>query len=113
MKRFVLSAFSLVLAVSAVAAPSAQAFPKGDPAFKLQTLRLREFDARNKSEEAQQPDYGYTQAPEWDRPEAVTIDEESVVESEAIAPQPTETAAEENTSANSITERRQQALDRS
>ena len=53
MKRFLLSAFSVVLAAGAVA-PAAQALPQVDPAFKLQTLRLSEFDTRNKSEDYQQ-----------------------------------------------------------
>ncbi len=43
----------------------------------------------------------------------MTTEEKRVAEPEAIAPQPTETATEESASANSITERRQQALDRS
>ncbi|MEO1394927.1 MAG: hypothetical protein AAFV90_18640 [Cyanobacteria bacterium J06634_5] len=48
MKRFTLSAFSILLAVGAMA-PTAQALPQVDADFKLQTLRLNEFDARNKS----------------------------------------------------------------
>ncbi|MFK8186266.1 MAG: hypothetical protein AB8B99_23055 [Phormidesmis sp.] len=53
MKRFTLSAFSIsalsVLMATAIA-PTAQARPQADAPFKLQTLRLSEFDARNKSE---------------------------------------------------------------
>ncbi|MEL7495909.1 MAG: hypothetical protein AAGJ95_18365, partial [Cyanobacteria bacterium J06554_11] len=49
MKRFTLSALSVVLTLGAIA-PTAQALPQGDPDFKLQTLRLEELDARNKSE---------------------------------------------------------------
>ncbi|MEL6553413.1 MAG: hypothetical protein AAFQ63_08140 [Cyanobacteria bacterium J06621_11] len=48
MKRFILSAFSVLLATSAVAY-EAQALPKVDPSFEIQTLRLREFDSRNKA----------------------------------------------------------------
>lgn len=55
MKRFILSVFSTVLAAGAVV-PTAQALPTVDSAFKVHTLRLREFDARNKSED-DQPSY--------------------------------------------------------
>ena len=54
MKRLTLAAFSLsafsALLVAGAIAPSAQALPKADSGFKLQTLRLREFDARNKND---------------------------------------------------------------
>ena len=49
MKRFTLSALSVLLSVGAIAA-DAQALPKMDPSFNLQSLRLNELDTRNKSE---------------------------------------------------------------
>ncbi|MEL6601854.1 MAG: hypothetical protein AAFP20_01370 [Cyanobacteria bacterium J06614_10] len=49
MKRFTLSALSVLLSVGAIAA-DAQALPQMDPSFKLQSLRLNELDTRNKSE---------------------------------------------------------------
>ncbi len=119
MKNFVLSAFSIALTVSAVAAPSAQAFPQGDSSSSIHTLRLREMDIRNKSEDDQLY-YPYTQTPaqtpaqstEWTKPESATVEGESVVESEAIAPQADEAATEEGASATSLTARRLQVLDR-
>ena len=60
MKRFTssvlsASAFSILLLASAIA-PSAQALPKIDSDFKLQSLRLSELDARDKSEENSKSD---------------------------------------------------------
>ncbi|MBE9060503.1 hypothetical protein [cf. Phormidesmis sp. LEGE 11477] len=49
MKRFILSAFSVLVATGAIA-PTAQALPQVSSDFDLQTLRLSEFDTRNKSE---------------------------------------------------------------
>ncbi|MEL6853798.1 MAG: hypothetical protein AAFO83_01665 [Cyanobacteria bacterium J06607_13] len=49
MKRFTLSALSVLLSVGTIAA-DAQALPQMDPSFKLQSLRLNELDTRNKSE---------------------------------------------------------------
>lgn len=120
MKRFILSTVSIVLAVSAIA-PSAQALPKVDSAFNLQTLRLREFDARNKSEDSEKPYYPYTQAPaqtsEWTNPQTVTAEQERTADAETdfqpAALQPSETPNEASTQSLSINERRQQALDRS
>lgn len=51
MQRFVLSAFSVLLAAAAIA-PSAQAFDtKIDPSFNVHNLRLEEFDQRRKGSE--------------------------------------------------------------
>jgi len=60
MKRFILSTFSVLLATGALA-PTAQALPQTDSDFNLQTLRLSEFDSRNKSEDDQKPYYPYSQ----------------------------------------------------
>jgi len=109
MQRFVLSVLSTVLAFNAVAISSAQALPKGDPTFSLHTLRLRDFDTRNKSEDAQ-PYYPAAQTPapaaEWSDSQA----EENTVESVKLTPQEWETSVEQGPS---ITERRQEVLDRS
>ena len=132
MQRFILSAFTVLLAASTVA-PNAVAAPKGESGFnlqtvrlrefdarnksdfKLQTLRLREFDARNKSEEDEKPYYPYGQAPEaseWTNPQDVTAEQENTTNTGSTAPEATE-VAEEDTQSLSVTERRQQSLDRS
>ncbi|MEL7070329.1 MAG: hypothetical protein AAGN15_16955 [Cyanobacteria bacterium J06581_3] len=49
MKRFIFSAFSIMLAAGAMAT-EATALPQVDDDFKVHTLRLEEFDTRNKSE---------------------------------------------------------------
>ncbi|MEL7355146.1 MAG: hypothetical protein AAFN40_01155 [Cyanobacteria bacterium J06560_6] len=49
MKRSILSICSVVLSVSALA-HGAQAVPQVDSSFDLHTLRLSEFDTRNKSD---------------------------------------------------------------
>jgi len=113
MKRFILSAFSIVLAAGAVA-PTAQALPQVDPAFKLQTLRLSEIDTRNKSEDDQQPYDTYEQqtlepptlqnAPGW---------QETPVSAESTVWENVEAQSEANDQAPSLTERRQASLDRS
>ena len=114
MKRFILSAFSVVLATSAIA-PAAQALPKLDSEFSLQTLRLQEFDARNKSEESEKPyyypeassdDYYPAEADSSQSADANTWEEQ---ESAWEAPANEEEAA---APALSITQRRHQELDR-
>lgn len=50
MKRFILSTFSALLAIGAVA-PTTHALPKLSSDFNIQKLRLSELDARNKAEE--------------------------------------------------------------
>lgn len=115
MKRFILSVFSVVLAAGAVA-PNAAAFPQLDADFKIQSLRLREFDARNKSEEAQAPYYPYTQAPEqtseWTTPQTVTSEQKPAIEAEAKVPTAEATEAVSDRPL-SVLERRRQVLDRS
>lgn len=120
MKRFILSAFSVMLAVSAVST-RASAFPQVDSAFNIQTLRLSELDTRNKSEDDKAPYYPYgqtsTQTPEWTTPQTVGADEESTIEAEASDEQATPSAAsvadDASTDTLSVIERRQQVLDRS
>ena len=120
-----LSAFSALMALSAIA-PAAQAFPELDPAFKIQSLRLREFDARNKSGDySQQPYYPqseYSQPeysqPEYSQPEAqpssqtVSADQDSAQAAEPTAWETPKAEKEEAASTPSITARRHQLLDR-
>lgn len=117
MKRFILSAFSVVLAAGAVA-PTAQALPKVDPAFNLQTLRLSELDTRNKSEDDQQP-YDTT----YDTYEQQTLGQPTVQNAPGWQEQPAsaestvwenaEAQSEANDQSPSLTARRQASLDRS
>lgn len=106
MQRFILSVLSVVLATAAVA-PTAQALPKVDPDFEIQTLRLREFDARNKGEDYPQPYY-----PEAS-PQNVTAEQESSQKTEATVWVAPESQEESPSPALSVTERRHQLLDRS
>ena len=81
MQRFMLSAFSILLVTAAVA-PSAQALPEISEDFDLQTLRLNEFDARDRLAptpqaesyqavtEADYQDYSAQESTKWDAPEA-------------------------------------------
>ncbi|MEL6492180.1 MAG: hypothetical protein AAFV85_06480 [Cyanobacteria bacterium J06634_6] len=79
MQRFMLSAFSILLVTAAVA-PSAQALPQVSEDFNLQTLRLNEFDARDRlaptpqawspQAEAEYQDYSDSKTTQWDAPEA-------------------------------------------
>lgn len=113
MKRFALSAASVLLAAAALAS-TAQAAPQIDSAFDLQTLRLSEFDARNKSEEASQPYYSqisYPQTSTEATPQTVSADQDSLPMVESAVWETTEIQEEE--SSLSLTERRQQSLDRS
>ena len=114
MKRFILSAFSVMLAVGAVA-PTAQALPKLDSAFTLQTLRLNEFDARNKSEDYEQP-YGYPQSSTQPTPQNVATEQEPTPSAEPTVWQaPTaeeEVASADASLASSLTELRHESLDR-
>ncbi|MEL6353078.1 MAG: hypothetical protein AAFR58_15190 [Cyanobacteria bacterium J06627_28] len=104
MKRFVLSAASVLLATAALA-PTAQAFSQIDSDFNLQTLRLGEFDGRSKSGEA--PYYPETSAEGWSQ-EGSAEQASEPTEWEAA-----DTQEEETPTALSITERRHQSLDRS
>ena len=79
MRRFILSTFSVLLATAAVS-PTVQALPEAAPTFKLQTLRLNEFDARDRlaptpqawspQAEAEYQDYSDSKTTQWDAPEA-------------------------------------------
>lgn len=122
MKRFILSAFSVVLAAGAVA-PAAQALPQVDPAFKLQTLRLSEFDTRNKSEDYQQTygtygqqTYGQQtyeqQSLEPATPQNDTSWEEQPVSTESTTWENAEEQSEAKAPSLSLLERRHESLDR-
>ncbi|MEO1619454.1 MAG: hypothetical protein AAFU53_00320 [Cyanobacteria bacterium J06632_3] len=115
MQRFILSACSVILATAAVAA-EAQALPKVDSAFNLQTLRLSELDTRNKSDEPAQPYYSQpdysqptTESSSWStptEPETAQTVEPTVWEDTEIQEQPSSPAI-------SVLELRRQVLDRS
>lgn len=113
-KRFILSSLSVLLATAAVA-PIAQAAPKISADFSLQTLRLQEFDARNKSEDDSQP-YYYQQSYPEAASENVAAEQDNYQPAEPTAweaPEAEWEASEEAPSTElSLTARRQQALDR-
>ncbi|MEL6553409.1 MAG: hypothetical protein AAFQ63_08120 [Cyanobacteria bacterium J06621_11] len=109
MKRFILSAFSVLIATSAIA-PTAQALPKVDPSFEIQTLRLRELDTRNKSEDSQQPYYPQTPTQSW-TPDT-SAEQESAQTTEPTTWENAEKQEEEVSSELTVTERRHQSLDR-
>lgn len=121
MKRFILSAFSVVLAVGAVSSSSASALPQVESAFNIHTLRLSEFDTRNKSEDDQSPYYPYgqtpAQTPEWTNRQNTSVGDERTSEAEASAEQVTPSATDISDDASpdtlSVIDRRQQVLDRS
>ena len=132
MKRFTFSAFSILLTVIAIA-PTAQALPKAGSEFKLQTLRLAEFDARNKSankptfklqtlrlteldnrnksEEAQQP--YYPQPAPSTSSQSATAEQDSRQTTQPTAWEASEPQEEAAASKPSITDLRHQSLDRS
>ena len=123
MKRLILSAFSVVLAAGAVA-PAAQALPQVDPAFKIQTLRLREFDSRNKSEDYQQTygtygqqTYGQQtyeeQTLESTTPQNETSWEKQPVRTESTTWENAEEQSDAKAPSLSLLERRHESLDRS
>ena len=103
MQRFMLSAFSILIVTAAVA-PSAQALPQVSEDFNLQTVRVNEFEARNRiaptpqaepsqaATEASYQDYSDQQSTQWDAPGA---------------------QAEETATTPSVTDRRHVSLDRS
>lgn len=115
MQRFILSAFSVLLATVAVA-PAAQALPKIDANFDIQTLRLSEFDARNKSSELQQP-YYYPETSTQPSPQSVSAEDASIPNAESAEPTTVwESPASQEKDASpvpSLTEQRHQVLDRS
>ncbi|MEL6351919.1 MAG: hypothetical protein AAFR58_09150 [Cyanobacteria bacterium J06627_28] len=109
MKRFALSAFSVLLATAAIA-PVAQAAPTLSSDFNIQTLRLQEFDARSKSEETSQSyDYDYPQSDAQTWTENAAAEQDSTPAAEPTAWEAPESEAE--APALSLIERRQQALD--
>jgi len=110
MKRFLLSACSIVLATAAIA-PAAQALPKIDSSFNLQTLRLSEFDTRNKAEDSKQPYYPQAEAETWTQP--VSAEEDSSPTAESTLWESPENQEDIASPEPSLTERRQQSLDRS
>ncbi|NJM98823.1 MAG: hypothetical protein HC800_18190 [Phormidesmis sp. RL_2_1] len=108
MKRFILSAVSVLLAIAA--APAAQALPKVDLAFNLQTLRLSEFDSRNKSAEGSQPYYPLTSTQLSSQ--NVTAEQDRIQTVESIGWKSPKYQEEAPSPVLSITERRHQLLDR-
>lgn len=118
MQRFILSAFSTLLITAAVA-PTAQALPKIDADFNLQTLRLSEFDARNKSDEAAEQPYDYPQNSAQPSTQTVSTEDSSTRTAEPTEwerPATWETSAEQEESTSptlSLIEQRHQSLDRS
>ena len=119
MKRFILSSLSILLATAAISlgegfanAPTAQAAPKISADFNLQTLRLQEFDARNKSEDSSQP-YYYQQSSPQPASESVTAEQDNWQSDEPTAWEAPEAEAEASAPERSLIERRQQSLDRS
>ncbi|MEM9948454.1 MAG: hypothetical protein AAF810_20670 [Cyanobacteria bacterium P01_D01_bin.36] len=110
MQRFILSAFSVLLATAAVA-PTAQALPKIDSDFNVQTLRLNELDVRNKSDEGQQPYYPQTASESWSQDAAV--EQESAQSAETTKWEAAEEYPAEESTELSLTELRHESLDRS
>ena len=109
MKRFILSACSVVLATAAIAA-EAQALPKVDSAFNLQTLRLSELDTRNKSDEPSKPYYSQpsTESVSWGTP----TEQESMQTTESAASENADLQEQPASPAISLIERRHQSLER-
>jgi len=137
MQRFILSAFTVLLATAATT-PEALALKPFDadfdlqsqrlaeldarnkgalsPTFKLHSQRLAELDARNKSEDYSQPYYSqpdYSQPSTQTSPQTVSTEQESVTAPEPTVWETSEAPVEDASPALSITERRQQSLDRS
>lgn len=110
MQRFILSVCSVVLATAAVAT-EAQALPKVDSAFNLQTFRLGELDTRNKSDEYSQP--YYSQPSTEPSPQSVSTEQERDQTTEPTAWETAESQEQPSSSVISVTERRHQSLDRS
>lgn len=109
MKRFALSAFSVLLATAAIS-PLAQAAPTLSSDFNIQTLRLQEFDARNKSEETSESyDYDYSERSTQTWTEDAAAEQDSTPAAESTAWEAP--AVEAEAPALSLIERRQQALD--
>ncbi|MGD1864853.1 MAG: hypothetical protein ACFB0D_09880 [Phormidesmis sp.] len=110
MQRFILSACSVVLATAAIAT-EAQALPKIDSAFDLQTLRLGELDTRNKSDEYSQP--YYSQSSPEPSPQSVSTEQERAQTTDPTTWENAESQEQPSSPVISVTERRHQSLDRS
>ncbi|MEO0887917.1 MAG: hypothetical protein AAFY54_18595, partial [Cyanobacteria bacterium J06648_10] len=80
------------------------------PTFKLHSQRLAELDARNKSEDDAQ--YYYSQPSTQTSPQNVSTEPESIPAPEATVWEIPETPVEDSSPALSVTQRRQQSLDR-
>jgi len=94
MQRFILSTVSILIAAAAFA-PTAQALPQVSSDFNLQTLRLNEFDTRDRlsptpsasdypqstTEAASQPYEGPTaESTQWEAPDAPSAENATVIE---------------------------------
>lgn len=116
MQRFILSTVSVLLATAAVA-PTAQALPKADADFNLQTLRLSELDTRNKSEESEQPyyysdTYAYPETSTQASPQTVSAEKERIQTDELLTQESPATQEEVTSPALSLIQQRHQSLDR-
>lgn len=104
MQRFILSTVSILLVTAAVA-PTAQALPQVSSDFNLQTLRLNEFDTRDRLS----PTPSSSEYPQATT-EAATYEDKTAESTQWEAPN---ASAAENSTTLSVIERRQQLLDRS
>lgn len=111
MQRFIFSIFSAFLVAAAVA-PTAQALPDVDPDFTVQTLRLREFDTRNKSDDNQQSYYPQTAPSTQAWPQNAADEQDSTQTTEPTVWENPDTQEEGATPVLSVIERRHQSLDR-
>lgn len=102
MQRFMLSAFSILLVTAAVA-PTAQALPQVSSDFDLQTLRLNEFDTRDRLSTTPQSDY----------PQAATEAAYPDYSDQSAQSTQWETPEAQEEAALSVTDRRHESLDQS
>ncbi|MEO0769550.1 MAG: hypothetical protein AAFY72_08965 [Cyanobacteria bacterium J06649_4] len=112
MQRFILSAFSVVLATAAIA-PAAQALPQTSSSFNLHQLRITELESRNKSEDEQKPYYPQqAEYPQNYTPAAAEQESTWTPEatSEATITEAVETQEETESVTLSLIERRHQSL---
>ncbi|MEO1386475.1 MAG: hypothetical protein AAFV85_03750 [Cyanobacteria bacterium J06634_6] len=132
MQRFILSAFTVLLATAA-SAPEALALKPVDadfnlqsqrlaeldarnkgaisPTFKLHLQRLAELDARNKSEDNSQP--YYSQPSTEPAAQGVSTEQESTQKTEPTAWENADSQEQPPSPAISLLERRHQSLDQS
>ena len=117
MKRFILSTCSVLLATAAIA-PTAQALPKLDPAFDLQTRRLSELDRRTKSDDYSASEYSEYSESYYSQPATEASGQPLSAEQEAVSTdKPTEWKApetweEEAEPVFSLIQQRHEVLDR-